>query len=76
MDRMSTFRPLSRARVMLRVTVPPAISLHVCGTVEKLVPDPAVLWRKVTTVMWLNDIRFTQTQVGGLRLVFERDGSV
>jgi len=76
MDRMSTFRPLSRARVMLRVTVPPAISLRVCGTVEKLVPGPAVLWRKVTTVMWLNDIRFTQTQVGGLRLVFERDGSV
>jgi len=27
-------------------------------------------------MVWLNDIHFMQTQVGGLRLAFERDGSV
>ena len=59
-----------------RVTAPPAISLRVCGTVGKAAPGPAVPRRKVTMVFWLNDIRFTQTQVGGLRLVFERGGSV
>jgi len=73
---MSTSRPLSRAGGDAGVIVPPAISLRVCGTVEKLVPGPAVSWRKVTTVMWLNDIRFTQTQVGGLCLLVKGDGSV
>lgn len=58
------------------VTVPPAISSRVCGTVGKAAPGPAVPRRKVTMVFWLNDIRFTQTQVGGLRLVFKGGGSV